>query len=99
MLNMGGKVSEREYIEGVVKGCLDSGIYPMVGDTAVDLCLATNLEVIEEYNGQGIIFIKPWKNEVVIEKNKNGRKSRSLCCRRGYRCSWTYNFSYEWKTS
>ena len=99
MLNMGGKVSEREYIEGVVKGCLDSGIYPMVGDTAVDLCLATNLEVIEEYNGQGIIFIKPWKNEVVIEKIKMAEKSRSLCCRRGYRCSWTYNFSYEWKTS
>lgn len=75
MLNMGGKVSEREYIEGVVKGCLDSGIYPMVGDTAVDLCLATNLEVIEEYNGQGIIFIKPWKNEVVIEKIKMAEKA------------------------
>lgn len=75
MLNMGGKVSEREYIEGVVKGCLDSGVYPMVGDTAVDLCLATNLEVIEEYNGQGIIFIKPWKNEVIIEKIKMAEKA------------------------
>ena len=47
----------------------------MVGDTAVDLCLATNLEVIEEYNGQGIIFIKPWKNEVVIEKIKMAEKA------------------------
>lgn len=78
MLNMGGKVSEREYIEGVVKGCLDAGIYPMVGDTAVDICLTTNLEVIEEYNGEGIVFIKPWKNEVVIEKIKMAEKAGAL---------------------
>lgn len=78
MLNMGGRVSEREYIEGVVKGCLDAGIYPMVGDTAVDICLTTNLEVIEEYNGEGIVFIKPWKNEVVIEKIKMAEKAGAL---------------------
>lgn len=75
MLNMGGEVSEREYIEGVVKGCIDGNIYPMVGDTAVDLCLTTNLEVMNEYDGQGIVFIKPWKNEVVIEKIKMAEKA------------------------
>ncbi|MGL5617144.1 MAG: alpha-hydroxy-acid oxidizing protein [Sarcina sp.] len=69
-LNMGGKVSEADYINSVVKGCLDGGIYPMVGDTALDQCLETNLEILKKYEGQGIAFIKPRKNEVIFEKMK-----------------------------
>lgn len=67
-LNMGGKVLEETYITSVIEGCLDSGIYPMVGDTAIDECLVTNLEILKKYNGQGIVFIKPRKNSVIIEK-------------------------------
>lgn len=69
-LNMGGKITEREYIEPVVKGCIESGIYPMVGDTAVDEFLIENLDVLKENNGQGIVFIKPWENEDIIKKIK-----------------------------
>ena len=68
-LNMGGKISERDYIEPVVKGCIDSGVYAMVGDTAVDEFLLENLSVLKEYNGQGIVFIKPWENDDIINKN------------------------------
>lgn len=67
-LNMGGIVSEEDYINSVVEGCLESGIYPMVGDTAIDECLVTNLHMLKKYNGQGIVFIKPRKNSVIIEK-------------------------------
>lgn len=67
-LNMGGIVPEEEYITSVIEGCLNSGIYPMVGDTAVDECLVTNLEILKKYNGDGIVFIKPRKNSVIIEK-------------------------------
>lgn len=69
-LNMGGKFTEEEYISWVIDGCLDSGIYPMVGDTAVDSFLITNLKVLKEFNGEGIVFIKPWENENVIKKIK-----------------------------
>ncbi|SHK23263.1 FMN-dependent dehydrogenase, includes L-lactate dehydrogenase and type II isopentenyl diphosphate isomerase [Hathewaya proteolytica DSM 3090] len=69
-LNMGGKLTEREYISMVIDGCLESGIYPMVGDTAVDTFLPTNLEELKKRDGNGIAFIKPWKNNVVIEKIK-----------------------------
>ena len=69
-LNMGGKITEREYIEPVVKGCIESGIYPMVGDTAVDAFLIENLDVLKENHGQGIVFIKPWENEDIIKKIK-----------------------------
>lgn len=69
-LNMGGKISEREYITPVVEGCIESGICPMVGDTAVDSFLMDNLDVLKENNGQGIVFIKPWENHDIIKKIK-----------------------------
>ena len=67
-LNMGGKINERDYIEPVVAGCANSGIYAMVGDTAVDAFLMENLDVVKKYNGAGIVFIKPWDNENIIKK-------------------------------
>ena len=69
-LNMGGKISEKEYINPVVEGCIDTGIYAMVGDTAVDQFLMDNLDVLKENNGQGIVFIKPWENHDIIKKIK-----------------------------
>jgi 4-hydroxymandelate oxidase len=69
-LNMGGKFTEEEYISWVIGGCLDSGVYPMVGDTAVDSFLITNLEQLKKFNGEGIAVIKPWENSNVIKKIK-----------------------------
>lgn len=67
-LNMGGKFTEQEYISWVIKGCLDAGIYPMVGDTAVDAFFPTNLEELKKVGGEGIAVIKPWENKNVIGK-------------------------------
>lgn len=69
-INMGGKISEKDYIKAVVEGCINQGIYPMVGDTAIDSFLLDNLEVLKENNGRGIVFIKPWENEDVKKKIK-----------------------------
>ena len=69
-INMGGKISEREYITSVVEGCIESGIFPMVGDTAIDSFLLDNLDVLKENDGQGIVFIKPWENHDIINKIK-----------------------------
>lgn len=74
-LNMGGKLTEREYITSVVEGCIKTGIYPMVGDTAVDAFLMENLSVLKENNGQGIVFIKPWENEDIKRKIKLAEES------------------------
>lgn len=67
-LNMGGKFTEEEYISWVIGGCIDAGIYPMVGDTAVESFLITNLHELKKFGGNGIAIIKPWKNESVIQK-------------------------------
>lgn len=69
-LNMGGKYTEEQYISWVINGCLDAEVYPMVGDTAVDSFLITNLQELKKANGQGIAIIKPWENKNVIEKIK-----------------------------
>ena len=74
-LNMGGKFSEEEYISWVISGCLDGGIFPMVGDTAVDSFLTTNLSELEKKDGNGIAIIKPWENANVIEKIKLAEKA------------------------
>ena len=47
-LNMGGKYTEKEYISWVIEGCLKAGIYPMVGDTAIETFLTDNLEVLKD---------------------------------------------------
>ena len=69
-INMGGKMSEKDYITAVVKGCIEGGIFPMVGDTAIDSFLLDNLNVLKEHDGEGIVFIKPWENHDVIKKIK-----------------------------
>lgn len=74
-LNMGGKFTEKEYISWVIEGCLKGGIYPMVGDTAVDSFLVTNLEELKNAGGNGIAIIKPWENQNVISKIRMSEES------------------------
>lgn len=74
-LNMGGQLTEREYIEPVVEGCANTGIYAMVGDTAVDAFLIENLDVLKCHDGNGIVFIKPWDNENIIKKIRLAEES------------------------
>ena len=77
-LNMGGQISERDYIEPVVKGCASTGIYAMVGDTAVDEFLIENLKVLKENDGKGIVFIKPWENDDIIRKIKLAEEAGAI---------------------
>lgn len=77
-LNMGGKLTEREYITSVVDGCLKNDIYPMVGDTAVDEFLLENLRVLTEFDGNGIVFIKPWGNEDIKRKIKLAEETNAF---------------------
>lgn len=78
ILNMGGLVTEKEYIEPVIEGCKNMGTYAMVGDTAVPQILLDNLEVMEKYDGAGIVFIKPWENADIIEKIKKAEKAGAI---------------------
>lgn len=77
-LNMGGEISEKEYIEPVVKGCIESGVYAMVGDTAIDSFLIENINVLKENDGKGIVFIKPWENDDIIKKIRSAEEAGAI---------------------
>ena len=67
-INMGGKFSEAEYISWIIRGSLDSGVYPMVGDTAIEQFLIDNLAELKKAGGDGIAIVKPWETASVVDK-------------------------------
>lgn len=75
LYNMGGKLTEREYIQAVVTGCKASNILSSAGDGAMDQLLVDNLDVMHENDIKGIAFIKPWDVDSVIEKIKLAEKA------------------------
>lgn len=75
ILNMGGQVTESEYINPVVEGCKNKSTLAMVGDTAIPQFLMDNLEVITKHDGSGVVIIKPWENENIISKIRLAEKA------------------------
>ncbi len=68
--NMGGGVSEEEYIDAVVGGSLASGTYGCTGDGVVDVIYSAGMGAITKNSGRGIPFIKPWEDEEFYTKLK-----------------------------
>ncbi len=76
--NMGGALTEEEYVESVVKGSRDINTIAMTGDTAVPSMYETGLDGIEMVDGNGIPIIKPRKNNELIERIKRAEKYNPL---------------------
>lgn len=66
--NMGGKISEEEYIDAVVGGSRAAGIVGCVGDGVPPFIHEAGYAAIAKNDGHGIPFIKPWEGEEVDEK-------------------------------
>lgn len=66
--NMGGKVTEAEYIGAVLGGCAQAGILGCVGDGVPDFIHQAGYEAIRTLGGKGIPFIKPWEDAAFFEK-------------------------------
>ena len=66
--NMGGKISEEKYIRSIIFGCLEKGILGCAGDGVPDFIHETANEIIQEAEGHGIPFVKPWEDEELFEK-------------------------------
>lgn len=61
--NMGGKISEEEYISSKLAGCNEKGILGCTGDGVPDFIHEAGYAAISEQQGRGIPFIKPWEDE------------------------------------
>jgi isopentenyl diphosphate isomerase/L-lactate dehydrogenase-like FMN-dependent dehydrogenase len=66
--NMGGEVTEEDYIDAVLGGCRDHGTLGCTGDGAPDFIHETGYAAIRKLNGAGIPFIKPWEEKELYHK-------------------------------
>jgi isopentenyl diphosphate isomerase/L-lactate dehydrogenase-like FMN-dependent dehydrogenase len=69
--NMGGGVTEEDYIDAVIGGCIEEGVIGCVGDGVPDFIHQAGYNAIKNHQGAGIPFIKPWEDEewqVKLEK-------------------------------
>ncbi len=66
--NMGGLVSEEDYIRAIIFGCKAKGLIGCTGDGVPDFIHETGLGIIKEAEGHGIPFIKPWADKELYEK-------------------------------
>ncbi len=66
--NMGGGVSEDEYIRAIVNGCMAKSILGCTGDGVPEFIHKTGFAAIREAGGHGIPFIKPWEDEELFAK-------------------------------
>lgn len=66
--NMGGGVSEQEYIDAVIQGCIAKGTLGCTGDGVPESIHQSGFQAIQEAGGLGIPFIKPWEDEELFAK-------------------------------
>jgi isopentenyl diphosphate isomerase/L-lactate dehydrogenase-like FMN-dependent dehydrogenase len=71
--NMGGKVSEEDYIDAVVGGSKECGVIGCVGDGVPPFIHEAGYAAIKKNGGFGIPFIKPWEGEEMDEKFEKAR--------------------------
>ena len=73
--NMGGKVTEDEYIQAILEGCVAGGTLGCTGDGVPDFIHEAGFAAIEKCDGQGIPFIKPWEDRELYTKLEKAEKT------------------------
>ncbi len=73
--NMGGKVSEEEYISAIIHGCRAKSIIGCTGDGVPDFIHQAGFAAIKDAAGHGIPFIKPWEDQELYEKMEKARST------------------------
>ncbi len=66
--NMGGAITEEQYINAIINGCKSSGIMGCTGDGVPPFIYESGFKAITAASGHGIPFIKPWDSAELDEK-------------------------------
>jgi len=64
--NMGGKITEQEYVDAVLGGCAERGVLGCVGDGVPPFIHESGFAAVKALGG--IPFIKPWEDKELFEK-------------------------------
>lgn len=73
--NMGGGVTESEYVNDVILGSKEMGTIGMIGDTGDPSCYEAGISAITKAQGHGIAIIKPRSNEEIIKRIKEAQNA------------------------
>ncbi len=68
--NMGEVFSEVEFHDYLIKGAKKAGILATIGDGTPDYKLLSGIKALKENDVIGTAFIKPYKNDVILERFK-----------------------------
>lgn len=66
--NMGGGISEAEYVDAILGGCISRGIIGSTGDGVPPFIVEASFGGLKKVDGYGIPFIKPWESDEIDEK-------------------------------
>lgn len=76
--NMGGALTESEYIDSAVNGSLAAGTVAMTGDSADPTLYDSGIKALDRVGGKGVPIIKPKDNNLVIENIKKAENIDAL---------------------
>lgn len=73
--NMGGKITEDDYISAIIEGCQAEGTIGTTGDGAPEFITKSGFAAIKKSDGHGIPFLKPWADEELFYKLDKAAKT------------------------
>lgn len=76
--NMGGALTEEEYIDSVIDGGINAGTIAMTGDSADVNLYKAAIEAIDKVNGKAVPIIKPRENPDIIKNIREAEKVNAL---------------------
>lgn len=76
--NMGGKITEEEFIHEIVAGSIGAGTIAMTGDGADPEMYGSGIKAISKHNGRGIAIIKPRSQEEIIKRIRTAEQAGAL---------------------
>lgn len=76
--NMGGKLTEEEFIEEIIAGSLLAGTIGMCGDGGVPVFYEGGLKAIKKHKGKGIAIIKPRMYDEIIKRIRLAEESGAI---------------------
>lgn len=76
--NMGGALSEEEWAEAMIQGCLTSGTLGSIGDATDPAMYKSGVDVVSKALGRGIPFMKPREQAEVFNYLRQAEEAGAL---------------------
>lgn len=76
--NMGGALTEEEWAQSLVEGCLEAGTLGCTGDGADPAMYDSGVQALKIVNGKGIAFIKPREQAEVLKYLQRAEEAGAL---------------------